>query len=141
MAMPAPEMTPENERKRSVEGAVPRQISVGEAKEVLAGSAGNLLEQRGVEAVGVEAVGVGLRDQHAAFIVTVTDVDAKDRFLSNHPEPLVGRLPLHVDISPIGEASVSMSGRDFDERLLGPRPSAWHRLARVFFGFRTLFAR
>lgn len=109
-------------------------LSVGSARRALELNESNLLNRP-----EVQGVGVGLRDDRAAFIVTVSDLDARDRFRQNFERTSVGGMPVHVDISSICQTSGLAHGRDFDGALL-PQVSMWARLTRFVRGLGTIFS-
>lgn len=109
---------------------------VGEAKQVLEQSRGVLRDH----ASEIRAMGVGLRDNERAFIVTVPDLDARDRFLKGYKSEKVGALPLRVDVSSFCETGLVLEGRRFDASHLVPRLSLAKRISRFFHGLGALFA-
>jgi hypothetical protein len=81
---------------------------------------------------------VGVRDNRAAFIVTVPDFKARERFVASFPDKSVGNLPFHVDVSSICETAAPISGFDMDLAVVVGRPSMNARVRRFFRGLATL---
>lgn len=106
-------------------------LTVGQAQTMLDSLKSDLFERP-----EVKAVGVGLRDDRTAFIVTVSDLDARKRFIEAYPKQYVGDLPLVIDVSSICEASRPITGCDYiahsKPRTMANRISlVWRRLSSL----------
>lgn len=77
-----------------------RRLSIGVAKRLL-----DELESKWTDDGDVIAVGVGIRDNQPALILSVRDMASRDRVLHRMTEAVVGGLPVFVEPCTIHSAN------------------------------------